>query len=322
MPETQTVPQSEKEQIEQHLSLDGVNGLGRNAVRVDIEKAGNVREVEETKVDVFDNDFWIKGPNGGYFYPHHTINRPPLRGEDTAQLALKQEELRDRAHLSDYLLQNRQGDAYVEEGFDIAQTIHDLQGPSAEIGGPSPLGYDALNDVEFPQKPLVTNIAGSRYNGVAFTGGDTLAPIDKSYLDALADSRHLPFKNESMAALFASYLPWDPQEVRVPSEDEALKAYLKQKSEIFTNFISKIPGHSLEELAQTPEAEFSPRIGMLLESARTLKPGGLVILSGPLEGDLKIAQQLGFKMKMHSLIMESGLPREVVLQKPSEAQAS
>lgn len=82
------------------------------------------------------------------------------------------------------------------EGFSLPRTLAALQGtPVIEIAGPTDKGFRIINDV-LPTKPAVSNLHK-----------DPNHDFYMGKIDFAADSRHMPFADQSIGVVLASCVP-------------------------------------------------------------------------------------------------------------------
>lgn len=141
-----------------------------------------------------------------------------------------------------------------------------------ELAGPTPPGSEFLqnNNIHLVAKPLITN----RENPALFYG---LPPYPKKLpVDEIADVRHLQYKNVDM--FLCSYLTWfNDRRYNKKSLGKRLLASLHYK----LGYIG---------------SKANLHISLFRETARALKPNGLLLVEGIREEDLKIADKCGFAL--------------------------
>ncbi len=161
----------------------------------------------------------------------------------------------------------------------IKQKIENAQ-KIVEIAGPSPDGYKIFteNDIKLPDWE-VTNVSTPI----------VINPYGENPLTAIVkkvNARRMPYKDESIDIFLTSYLS------------------------ICSDLWLKLPGNFLKSLAgpilgNMAEKEYkinnvkkgvNLRIAFLLEAYRCLRVGGLVIMVGPKEEDLTVAEKIGFNI--------------------------
>ena len=253
----------------------------------------------------------VLGERGEYAYPMPYMEPLNIAGVlDPALLDTMQPILRASSPVKDILLSERQGDVFVEGGFDLQRTIEVLDAPVLEVGGPSQHGFEVFKSVAFSSKPLISNIA-------SFSDEELRVrqlSRDDVRLDLEVDARALPFMNESLGVVMAHGL------TKHSEEFSSLDMYEQNSKQALAKLAAKA---SIEMDAFANEKE-SSRVGLLFEAWRTLKEGGLLVLGSPTEHDMRIAMELGFRLREHTRLRPErldwsdknrSLPTEVVLQK-------
>lgn len=120
------------------------------------------------------------------------------------------------------------------------------------------------------QKPLITN----RDNPTYFHG---LPPYPKAvYVDEIADVRHLPYREVDM--FLCSYLTWYGDDVF-------------GKSQRVKRFIA-----TMHYALRYKKSRSNLHISLFRETARCLRPNGLLLVEGISEHDLPIARACGFRL--------------------------
>lgn len=188
---------------------------------------------------------------------------------------------------------------YRKPGFDFEQAVHRLSGEILEAGGPSPLGYVFLRDVDLPSRPLVTNIE-AQHGELA---GRTEIGEDELAVDALADIRALPLADESLGMMLCSNVTQhDLRQIRMINREKSLTA--DQKSIMIHREVSRAYDFALAA-AESGDIDYlrhqkSPRIAAIVQAARVLEPDGLLVINGLTPNDAKIAKHLGMELVMHT----------------------
>lgn len=245
-------------------------------------------EPAPTRPSLIRQDFELRGPSGGYFYPFSA---------DVPDFSQFPDEPWDGS-----LGEVARGDdgIYRKPGFDLEHAIDSIPGPILEIGGPSRKGYSLLQGKELPSKPIITNVRGSLLDS---RGEDSLTAIDRLVLRALMDSRKLSVASDSLGMVLASCIDQtDKRTLSVKSrtaglnKDEVWTLARQMGEQVYSDALNAIEHHDLTRLAQTE----SPRIGVLVQAARTLKRGGLLDMSSLWPQDIFIANALGLETVMHT----------------------
>ncbi len=141
-----------------------------------------------------------------------------------------------------------------------------------ELAGPTPSGNEFLRDnkISLAAKPLITNIE----NPALFYG---LPPYPKKLpVDELADVRHLVYRDVDM--LLCSYLTWFNE-----------RGY--NKVSLWRQLIANLH----YKLGYT-KSNANLHISLFRESAKALKPNGLLLIEGLREDDFTIAKKCGFTL--------------------------
>ena len=141
-----------------------------------------------------------------------------------------------------------------------------------ELAGPTPSGNEFLetNKIRLAAKPLITN----RENPVLFYG---LPPYPKKLpVDEIADVRHLHYDDVDM--FLCSYLTWfNDHRYNKKSLGKRLLASLHYK----LGYVG---------------SKANLHISLFRETAKALKPSGLLLVEGIREEDFKIAKKCGFTL--------------------------
>ncbi len=139
-----------------------------------------------------------------------------------------------------------------------------------ELVGPTPSGNEFLetNKIRLAAKPLITN----RENPVLFYG---LPPYPKKLpVDEIADVHHLSYTDVDM--FLCSYLTWF-NDRRYNS-----KTLFKQWIAILHYKLRYVQSRS------------NPHVSLFRETAKALKPKGLLLVEGLRDDDFAIAEKCGF----------------------------
>ncbi len=239
-----------------------------------------------TNVDPLSKDeFIVRGPNGGYKYPFLTEETDRSDWDEIEWNGGFPQSFKDDDGM------------YRKTGFDMQAVVDDLPGPILEVGGPSSGGYEFLDDIELPSRPLIMNIEGSGWQYAP--GAESLTPIDTATLDLLADARALPIADSSLGMVLNSYMTrMDQTKARTPSGDEGQdrKRNVEEMERLYDEAFEALGAGHPEYL----ESQSSPRIATIAQARRTLKEGGLFVMRGLSPEDAHIATALGLKLVMHT----------------------
>lgn len=141
-----------------------------------------------------------------------------------------------------------------------------------EIAGPTPPGNEFLqrHHIHLAPKPLVTN----RENPALFYG---LPPYPKKFpVDEIANIHHLTYRSVDM--FLCSYLTWFND--RRYDKKSLLKRWLA----------------TAHYKLRYTYSHANPHISLFRETAKALKPGGLLLVEGTYDADFPIAKKCGFRV--------------------------
>jgi hypothetical protein len=248
------------------------------------------RAPEDTIPDLTKEDFIVKHPDGGFKYPFETdrnIESPGIRRF-----------LPDR--YSPYKFKKTKkpgGDVFVEAGFDIQEIISGIKGPVLEVAGPTTKGFELLEDIRLPSRPLITNLYRNPGNP------ETTNKLDSLVLDALIDATNMPIKDKSVGVLLVSCFPW----VKYGSQHGTSVASRREIGRRWKERVKTREDHQKEfeknlgKLGVSGAAAISmdERIKFYAEARRIIEPGGLLIARGLDHIDLAILGEMGFMLKAH-----------------------
>jgi len=168
----------------------------------------------------------------------------------------------------------------VEGPEDFLKLLKGIKDPVIEIAGPTKGGYPfiGISDLKsFFEKVFISNIVIDQpvYDKGSFSGYERLD------LDLLASAINLPFQDETIGAVFCSYLP----KTREPSP------YVIDPNERSKFTMTQLTADMIRG------KEISPlRKNAIEEAYRVLKRNGFLIWQGGEEVDYKFAEQLGFRI--------------------------
>lgn len=209
---------------------------------------------------------------------------------------------------------DREG-TYRLPGFDMQAAVDEVAGPFVEVAGPTGSGYRLLQGVNFAQEPIITNFDPDQTPRVHFVDDEDNV-VDTLALDALADARHLPFASESVGVLAASCVNKFSRRPRVNPVVlqgwQLGRAYRKAQKHLGDTKSPKFAAAS----------EANPRIGLMQEAARVLKPGGLFATRAMNAEDTRLAAHFGLKpvvitppIAIEYATTREVFPREIIFQK-------
>ena len=159
---------------------------------------------------------------------------------------------------------------YSYQGMTISEIksyIEKCDGLIIEIAGPTPQGYDFLREynIQMPDELIVTNVTKETKVWDFKNKTMVLKTIDEA-----ADIKNLPYKDNSVALIFVSYLS-----ITTDHGDESIKT-------------------ALGEYARPLQPITNLHLFLYKEASRILKPGGLMIQAGAFDGDLTAFSQYLF----------------------------
>jgi hypothetical protein len=105
-------------------------------------------------------------------HPEYRYSRPPDTEDDYDEE--RQPLFREHSPIKDLLLTQRVGDVFIAPDFDLQQTVAALNKPALEVGGPTDDGFETLDGISLPMRPLVSNL------------------VPRSDIDLRADTKTLP----------------------------------------------------------------------------------------------------------------------------------
>jgi hypothetical protein len=249
--------------------------------------------IDTTSHDGYERtDFVTPGNNEGFQYPFRATPEDFSKAQNAEWEGSLDESCRGEDGI------------YREHGFNFEQAVSALPGPILEVGGPSTSGYDFLDDVDLPSKPIMTNFAGSRPE---FRGAESLTPIDALVLDALVDVRALPFADESLGMVMCSSMPQADQQVF----REIATTLPPEQQGAATNAAIEKSYKEAEAAVARDDSKFlrrhgSPVVAAIAQAERTLKPNGLLVMHNLGPRDARIAEALGLELVMHTPMAEAG----------------
>ena len=91
--------------------------------------------------------------------------------------------------------------SWTEADFDVIQAVEDTQGPVIEIGGPTSYRREFLRLAGLDLFTIGLPVYGPKKTEIFISN------IRPGYIDFQADGRVLPFRNESIGAIYATSLP-------------------------------------------------------------------------------------------------------------------
>jgi len=152
----------------------------------------------------------------------------------------------------------------------LAQT----KGPALEIGGPTRNGFKMLENIDFPNKLIISNISPEN---------DDIANID---------IMNLPYENGSLGCIIASRLPISLLDTNCVNDINNTINTIG----LFADDVSKL---KYDKLHDKEFIRISPRIALIAEASRTLERNGLLITKHLLQSELSLVRGLGFDLLYH-----------------------
>lgn len=169
----------------------------------------------------------------------------------------------------------------IRNGFNIQKSIDQTKGAILEVGGPTREGFYFLQGVILPRRPIITNLKHS-----AGMKDKNFRELYRPYIERKLDIRRNNLEDSSVGVCMASCLNIIAHEPRLSNE----KAWDKKWKEL-----------AEEDKTLRKAPKIIPKIGLryiLLNHARKfLEDGGLLILEGLREQELKYALALGFSLR-------------------------
>lgn len=152
----------------------------------------------------------------------------------------------------------------------LAQT----KGPALEIGGPTRDGFRILENIDFPNKLIISNVSPE---------SDDIANID---------IMNLPYGDGALGCIIASRLPISLCDTNCTSEINATMVAIG----LLADDISKL---KYDKFHDRDFIGTSPRIALIAEARRTLEVNGLLITKHLLRSELNLVKDLGFDLLYH-----------------------
>jgi SAM-dependent methyltransferase len=178
---------------------------------------------------------------------------------------------------------------YRTPGFDIGDMIRQVATPAVEIGGPSTGGYYFLRDVALQCEPLNMNIRGSYGHE---KGARSLVGDNRFVLHALADARSLPIYENKLELLLASGMVL-PEEEKECADMRELQAAIQAVYEEVNELLALGNTDALEH-------HRAPRIALIAQARRILKPGGLFVMNGLGSYEVQLGRALDMEVVAHT----------------------
>lgn len=191
------------------------------------------------------------------------------------------------------------GDLVEKRRIEARKAVYDLEealavagGPVIEVGGPTPQGFDALMErgITLPAELIIVN------------------EKDLEGMDRKADAGRLPFADESIGVCLVSNLNTLNQndidtlnrkycggakhysDGSTEIDDDSFRRYKDELlGMISESYEVALRATDIKELAESR----NPRIRLMAELGRTLKPAGLVIGQGISREDIAVASLVG-----------------------------
>lgn len=230
--------------------------------------------------------------------------------------------------------------------FNLSELVGALQFPVVEVGGPTTLGFSAIDGLPMKNPPIFTNTSKMQLHNVdrapSSVRTNTLA------VRALADVRNMPFKPNSIGVMLAAYLPFIADKYsKVTPENEAtvratgfpilndyatgnhetnmrlrdadMHTWVDAQNAAFLELIDN--GAQLEQLRKSEPAQRNPRIALQIAAREMLVEGGFLIMRGVRSDDIVRACALGLEVRRVQYAQEDITPEratfeEVIFQNP------
>lgn len=161
---------------------------------------------------------------------------------------------------------------------EIFATLNDYlantKGPALEIGGPTRNGFKILENVDFPNKLIISNIS----------------PEDDD--TASIDIMNLPFEDGSLGCIIASRLPLSLVDTDCANEIRATMNDIDL-------LVEEISNSRFDRLSDKSFVKTSPRIALIAEARSKLERNGLLITKHLLNSELTLVKALGFDLLYH-----------------------
>lgn len=182
-----------------------------------------------------------------------------------------------------------------KKDFNLQHALTVAGGPVIEVAGPTP-GYASLavEQAVLPDKPKIFN----KYM--------------QPGVDELADAGNLPFSDNSVGVGLVSCLVMRSQEViyelnaKYPNanSDENVFAAYKNEGDALVNayYDQAMATDSYVSLATSE----GPRIRLLAEFSRIIKPHGVVLFEGVDNKDIQVAERIGFTLAEQGTARKEG----------------
>lgn len=156
---------------------------------------------------------------------------------------------------------------WKKEGFDIKEKLSKIDGPFVEVAGPTEKGYSIVKLEDLDKKVFVSNIipGWTEFNDQT---GEIIGLEGK--VDLQADARDLPFGDNTLGAVFCSNL----------------------------GELNSTPGRINKNQL---ENKLKLRADALKEIFRVLQSEGILMWQGGTEDDVKLAQEIGFKVDQYEV---------------------
>lgn len=184
----------------------------------------------------------------------------------------------------------------VVRGFSIQKAIDSTKGTIFEVGGPSDEGFFFLKGCSFPRRPIITNKL--KHGGMKEKEDRQLY---MKYIEETLDIRKVRLGPQSVGICLASCLSViadEPSEKKHDQWEKAWQALAQEDKELLANPIA-VPKIGLRHILLHRAYDF-------------MEEGGLLILEGVREAELKYALTRKFTLKAATLPKKSN--KETVYQ--------
>lgn len=173
-------------------------------------------------------------------------------------------------YISRLAVESRDGEIFATLNDYLANT----KGPALEIGGPTRSGFKVLENVDFPNKLIISNISPE---------DDDIANVDVM---------NLPFEDGSLGCIIASRLPLSLDDTDCVNE-------IRATMDVIDLLADEITNSRFDKLSDRDYINISPRIALIVEARSKLERNGLLVTKHLLDSELTLVKALGFDLLYH-----------------------